>query len=72
MARKIKIPANMPANAFGFIALRPRDEHPAFFNRDGELQCTFAYGATDDEIAACCGDNFRVEGIFVFTRHIAV
>ena len=67
MARKPRIPADMPANAIGFIALRPRNSHPAFFNRDGELQCTFAYLAPSSEIAAILAPaGFRVTGQFVF------
>jgi len=66
-ARKIKIPAEMPANAAGFIAIRPRNEHWAFFDRDGALQCTFAYGAPTSEIAAILAQGgMRVEGQWVF------
>jgi hypothetical protein len=68
MARKIKIPAEMPANAAGFIAIRPRDEHPALFNRDGALECTFAFGATEAEIAAILAPaGLRLAAPFVFT-----
>jgi hypothetical protein len=57
----------MPANAAGFIAIRPRNEHPAFFNRDGALECTFAFGATEAEIAAILAPaGFRITGQFVF------
>ena len=67
MARKPRIPADMPANAIGFIALRPRNSHPAFFNRDGELQCTFAYLASSSEIAATLANgSLRLSGAFVF------
>ena len=67
MARKIKIPADLPANAAGFIAVRPRDEHPALFNRDGALECTFAFGATEAEIAAILAQGkLRLSGQFVF------
>jgi len=67
MARKIKIPAEMPAAAFGFIAIRRRDEHPALFNRDGALEVTFAFGATEAEIAAILAPaGLRVTGQFVF------
>jgi hypothetical protein len=67
MARKIKIPAEMPANAAGFIAIRPRNEHPALFNRDGALEVTFAFGATEAEIAAILAPaGLRLDGSFVF------
>jgi len=67
MPRKPRIPAEMPADAEGFIAIRPRNEHPAFFNRDGALQCTFAYGAPTSEIAAILAPaGFRVTGQWVF------
>jgi hypothetical protein len=67
MARKIKIPAEMPADAIGFIAIRPRNEHPALFNRDGALEVTFAFGATEAEIAAILANgSLRVEGQWVF------
>jgi hypothetical protein len=67
MPRKPRIPAEMPANAAGFIAIRPRNEHPAFFNRDGELQCTFAYLAPTSEIAAILANGgLRLDGQWVF------
>jgi hypothetical protein len=70
MARKIKIPAEMPANAAGFIAIRPdlgRDERRALYASDGQLQASFAWGATDAEIAAILAPaGFRVTGQFVF------
>jgi len=66
MARKPRIPAEMPADALGFIAIRPRNDHPAFFNRDGVLVCTFAFGATDTEIATILANgSLRVEGQWV-------
>jgi hypothetical protein len=67
MARKPKTPADLPADAAGFIAIRPRNEHPALFNRDGALELTFAYGATDAEIAAILKPaGLRLDGTFVF------
>jgi hypothetical protein len=67
MARKPRIPAEMPADAAGFIAVRPRNEHPALFNRDGALECTFAFGATEAEIAAILAQGgMRLTGQWVF------
>lgn len=70
MARKVKVPANLPADALGFIVTRPdRQERRAMYGRDGMLQASFAMDASDADIQASLAPaGYRMEGIFVVAR----
>ncbi len=70
MARKVSIPADLPAEAFGFVAVRPdRSERRALYTREGVIQATFAQDATDAEIAATlAAAGYRMEGAHVVPR----
>ena len=45
------VPANLPANAAGFVCVRPdRRERLAYYSREGQLGMTFAQDETLDDI----------------------
>ena len=62
------IPADLPAEAIGFVAVRPdRPERLALFRRDGTLSNSFAQDQDAAEVAAILtGAGFRVAGAAVF------
>lgn len=70
MARKVRIPADLPANVFGIVIVRPdRQERRALYGRDGSLQATFAMDASDADIdASLAPAGFRLVGTHVVPR----